>query len=228
MKTEQEKNESIFKLFVSRDTKYKQAMLNPFKNNGKIYATEGHCLVSMLDNGFEYKNEFEDKAPDVEKAIPEPNTKQLISFDRQRLEALKTEDEFEYNDVKEIECGLCNGHGEVDHQEYYKNKYYDVSFECPVCDGDGSEQKPTLCRTGKKTFPTTYIKLGGCYFNISFFNKLFQVQDIVGGEIFITHQSESNKANLFEIGDYTILLMPVMPHDFSDIPVIEIEIKGMP
>jgi excinuclease UvrABC ATPase subunit len=193
----------VFKLFCETDV-LRPALHNPFEINGKIYATDAHCMIKIDKSNCDFDIKSNDlKKPNCEAVIPEENMNVVLNIDSQIFEQYKTEDETE--DIGEdIECEACAGEGEVD----WEFERYTKSFECPVCDGTGYKAQKRSVKTGNKTFGIFRVKLNDTYFQMEKFYKLIQVQKAVGGDIVLIHQSKPTSANLFRIGICDVLLMP--------------------
>lgn len=211
----------VFSLFLGNDH-MRPVMLNPFEKKGKTYATDGYSLVCCNSDkiNFEYINN--EKPLNVENVVPLVNLSESIDLDKIDWDSYKTEDETE-DSGEDIECGHCKGQGNIDDRTYYKGKFYDFEYECPVCDGSGYEEECFQKPNGRKTFPTyTYVKVKDIYFYASKFFKLKKVKELMNEKIELIAYHGVNKGVLFKCGFLEILIMPVMKNEYDEGPVIEI------
>ncbi len=202
----------VFSMFVSKDY-LRPAMCKPFVQNGKVYATDATMVIFIdeKDCDFEVKNEYQEKAPNVEAIVPIPNTSKIIYVQQSDFDKFKTEDELEYTG-EEINCETCNGEGVVE----WEFEHYTKDFDCPKCDGTGYKEEKQQRKTGNKIFGVCRVKVGETYFDMKRFYKLIQVQKVIGGDIELIYSEKPNTIHSFKIGKCTILIMPCPIDDEND------------
>lgn len=194
----------VFPLFCTSD-KLRPAMQKPFVQNGIVYATDAFTVIFIdeKDCDFEFINEFNDKAPDVEKIVPIPNMSKILNIKQSDFDRFKTEDELEYTG-EDVACETCNGDGEVE----WEFEHWEKTFDCPKCDGTGFKEEKKQRKTGNKTFGVCRVKLGDAYFDMKKFYKLIQVQKVFGTEIELIFSEKPNGIHSFKVGKAIVLLMP--------------------
>lgn len=194
----------VFSLFLSKD-KLRPVLQNPFKNNGKVVATDAYTLIYVNENDcdFEFTNEYEENAPNVDAVIPVINISEKINVLKSDFDAFKIYDEYK-NVGEDIKCSECEGEGEVE----WEYERWTKTFDCPKCDGEGLEYKSRSIPTGNKTFRVSRVKMKDTYFDMVKFYKLIQVQDVLGGDITLVNYENEKKGFLFKIGICYVLLMP--------------------
>ncbi len=203
--------QQAFYLIIDKDH-FEERFKRPFHDNDKVYATDRHIMIfcDKENIDFEFENSYTVNASAI---VPEPNTSEIIDLDQHDWKSLMTADEVEYIG-KEVECGNCGATGQCDGVEFYKEKKYDYTYECPVCAGTGMEETPKEKLTGRKTFEFyDSIKFKNSYFNLRLFYKIKQVRDLLGGDIELVSYTTYDKAVLFKIGYCHIMIMPVMSID---------------
>lgn len=199
----------VFSLFYGRDS-MRPVMLNPFIVGDKTYATDAYTLVRCDNDKIDFEFENKEKPLDVEAAIPQINTSEIINVDDIDWKSLMNKDET-IGDGNDVECGNCNGEGTCGDNILYKGKFYDFEYECPVCDGSGYEEEETLIPTGNKTFGSSdMVRFKDVYFYATKFYKLKKVKDLIGGDVELISYNSNNKGVMFRIGIVEILIMPCM------------------
>lgn len=131
--------QDVFSMFCGTD-EMRPFMLNPFVVGNKTYATDAYALVRCDNDKINFEFENNEKPPNVESAIPEPNTSEIIDIDSVDWRSLMNKDEM-IGDGQEVECGNCGGEGVCDGMLRYESNIYRYEYECPVCDGCGYEQE---------------------------------------------------------------------------------------
>ncbi|WP_412464230.1 hypothetical protein [Flavobacterium mekongense] len=200
----------VLELFYSKD-KFRPAMQSAFKQNGKVYATDAYTAICVDEKhlDFEIVNEFQDKAPNIEKVYPEENTSRTLNVSIADFEKFMTEDEIKYLG-EDISCETCDGEGEVE----WEFEHWTKDFECPRCHGTGLSHKALEVKTGNKTLGSHKVKIGDAFFDIRKFFKLIRVQQILGGEIELIHVPEKpTGTHLFKVGICKIIIMPTADSD---------------
>lgn len=99
----------------------------------------------------------------------------------------------------EIECNVCEGNGEFE-------KGGDT-YSCQKCGCAGiiiTTDEPKINN------PNQRFELNGAIFNYQYLEKIIQAADILKAQTFDILKIEKNKACFFNVGYYTILIMPVI------------------
>lgn len=199
----------VFSLFCGTDT-MRPVMLKPFIVGDKTYATDAYTLVRCDNDKIDFEFENKENPLNVEAAIPEINTSEIINIDDIDWKSLMNKDET-IGDGNDVECGHCNGEGTYEDNFLYKGKFYDFEYECPVCDGSGYEEEERQIPTGNKTFGSNdIVRFKDIYFYATKFYKLKKVKDLIDGDVELTSYNSNNKGVMFRIGVVEILLMPCM------------------
>lgn len=211
----------VFSLFYGNDP-MRKVMLNPFEINGFTYATDAYTLVKCKSDIIDFEWENKEKPLSVDSAVPDYNTAEIINIDSIDWASFMNKDET-IGDNNDVECGHCNGEGSVEDSFFYKGKFYNFEYECPVCDGSGYEEEEKQIPTGNKTFGLNdMIKFKDTYFYARVFYKLKKVKDLIGGNIELVSYNKNNRGFLFTIGIVDVLIMPCM-YQSDDFVILNID-----
>ena len=130
MKNEKE----IIRMFVGTDEN-RPALLSPFRQDGKICATDGRILILIDESLCEEKYEEKPngiKVPIVSKVIPVADIDVPLLAHQLQVALDKAPEE------KDRTCTECGGDGSVMWRYKASNdKEYSQHGECPVCGGTG-------------------------------------------------------------------------------------------
>jgi len=199
----------VFSLFYGTDP-IRPVMLKPFIVGNKTYATDGYTLICCDTEKIDFEYENNEPPLKVEAAIPEINTSEIIDIDAVDWVSLMNKDET-IGDGNNVECGHCDGEGTCDDSVFYKSKFYNFEYECPVCHGSGYEEKENQIPTGNKTFGSNdMVRFKETHFYATKFYKLKKVKDLIGENIELISYNKNNKGVLFRIGFLDVLIMPSM------------------
>ena len=199
----------VFSLFYGTDP-LRPSMHNPFEVDGFTYATDAYTLVKCKSDLIDFDWHNCETPLKLNNVVPEINTSEIIHLDSIDWASLMDKDET-IGDGNDVECGHCKGQGDCEDSFFYKGKFYDYEYECPVCDGSGYEEEEKQIPTGNKTFGSNeMIRLKDTYFYATKFYKLKKVKDLIGGEIELISINANNKGVLFRIGILDVLIMPCM------------------
>ena len=199
----------VFSLFYGTDIN-RPVMLKPFVVGDKTYATDAHTLICCDTDKIDFVYENNETPLKVEAAIPEINTSEIVDIDAVDWVSLMNKDET-IGDGNDVECGHCSGLGTYHDSFFYKSKFYDFEYECPVCDGSGLEEEERRIPTGNKTFGSNdMVRFKEAYFDAAKFYKLKKVKDLVGGNVELISYSRKNERVLFRIGFLDVLIMPCL------------------
>lgn len=198
----------VFSLFVADDD-LRPVMNKPFEKDGFIVATNVHSLVKIdkkFCKDFETKNDYESLK--ISHLFHEYNQNEIIKISISDLEEFRTEKKLK-EVGKDVRCSECDGDGEVEWGYSTWLKF----FDCPKCDGSGLQEESSYIETGELKFANNaLIKIKGIYFSANQFYKVLQVSKLTGTEACLKF-IEDRKAGVFEVGNFTILLMPYVVKD---------------
>ena len=175
----------------------------PFVDEGVIYAANRHVLIYAPESVLDFHAQPAGRGtPNAKSAIKPFNTTKVLNVKSEDFEPFKTED-------GTVVCEYCDGEGEVE----WEFEQWHKTGACPACDGKGS----IVNSKAPKTFHHChYTKLGGAYFATRYFYKLFEVQNVVGGEIVLVRSGKHNEAHFFKIGSLYVALMPIMQESVKE------------
>lgn len=207
----------ILNICVS-DNDFRGWMQSPFlvKEQNKVFATNGHILVSLNSSYFQGIDFVENYADKISAVYPMQHN---ISFN---ISIADLKDKIAkyvplIDEVKKVEkankCKDCQGTGVVNFEfEDSKFNTYTIESECPVCEGEGKILDEIEEKTGSKIYlPKGYIQLGVCLFDINTVHKIIKISELMSVDsIQLVNQTEYNKANLFLISDVEFIAMPCM------------------
>lgn len=192
------KYNELLKVFTSED-EVRVWMNEPFREEQHAIATDAYSMAIVpfeKTEGIKDKDVFHPTYP-VISVVPYPSPKGLfLSVDDLVKELAKHEKE---QDTKE--CDLCCGEGYDDEGQ---------GMMCEHCDGTGEVLIDSYSHSSIK-----YLKLGNSQFSLWNLEKLAKAAEIMGfkGRIEVTHQNLMKHPTTFQIGDVTIVLMPIMNDD---------------
>ena len=163
------KNENeILGLFVEDENGLRYNLKTPFidKNDGRVWATDGHVLIMVNPECVSGKYETRDLGSKI--PVREYNCDELLLVsdleDAIKKCPQEPEIKIKYNVVQ---CPECNGEGEI-HAAYYADsdgEFYTVSATCPICDGEGTIEEEEREQTGNMIpKDDSLIKFGEGYF----------------------------------------------------------------
>lgn len=169
----------------------------PFVDEGVIYATNRHVLIYAPESVLDFQAQPAGRGMPNAKSVIKPfNTSKVINVKSEDFETFRTED-------GKAVCEYCDGDGEVE----WEFEQWHKTDDCPACNGKGSIVNPKAPKTFHHCH---YTKLDGAYFATISFYKLFEVQNVVGGEIVLVRDGKHNEAHFFKIGSLSVVLMPIM------------------
>jgi hypothetical protein len=145
-------NDFILNLFTT-DNDYRPRFKFPNKQDGIVYATDGHALIAIDENELSKKYESDENFANCKKVFDEKMSEKLIDSRKFCVESIidllldcrLTVDRFM------IRCPECDGDGFVLYT--YENKKgveHEKDCECPECEGVGKIR-------GKNLFPKILI-----------------------------------------------------------------------
>lgn len=123
----------LLNLYVHPDSEYRQNIQEPFRQDGRICATDGRMLIRIAEGLCE--EEYTDmpnglKPVNTSKVIPQKNMCETVTAEMLSKALEKAPEE------KERKCPECGGSGKVEYE--YRDSHYDrhtIEGECPECEG---------------------------------------------------------------------------------------------
>ena len=225
------KNENeIFGLFVEEENGLRYNLKTPFvdKNDGRVWATDGHVLIMVNSECVSGKYETRDLGSKI--PVREYNCDEalLVSDLQDAIKRCPQEPEMKIK-YNVVQCPECNGSGEVD-VEYYADsdgKYYMISGTCPICDGEGTieeeEREPTGNMIPKDD---SLIKFGEGYFRWQIINSIIEACEISKIEKIRLVRTSISELSLIELSkDIHIAIMPMLLDGAEDRKKSAIEVK---
>ena len=193
------RNDYCMLMFVGNDT-LRQAMMKINSENGNVYATNGHIAAKIKDSLCIKKYEKIEKYPNVEAIFAQHKVveEKTFSIDNLFNYIMKTEVCFR---PEKVRCGECEGEGELtcDH--------CDSEYECKSCRGDGEVNGDKLVLSGKND-----IMFFNKKYNLGSFNKIINTAIFTNTKEITVSNGEA-PGSIFTVGDFTILLTPLMMDD---------------
>ena len=205
---EQSTIKNIFQPFVGHDDR-REEMNSPMKQNGFYFATDAHtlicCPVSICpDADFEERNK-----PNCTAVMPTERTEAIeieTSFINTINEVLPMTEETK---IELIDCKECYGSGIVECN-------YGHEHECDECDASGKKEGKKKTGNVIKDF-YCLIKVWGIIFRYQELKKVFEVANKLNLAKFSLIRGAQSKGNLFQVGDFQVLIMS--HHDFDNLSV---------
>lgn len=125
----------LLNLYVHPESEYRQNIQKPFRQDGRICATDGRMLIRIAEGLCE--EEYTDmpnglKPVNTSKVIPQKNMCETVTAEMLSKALEKAPEE------KERKCPECGGSGQVEYE--YRDRHYDrhtIEGDCPECEGTG-------------------------------------------------------------------------------------------
>lgn len=216
------KNENeILGLFVEDENGLRYNLKTPFidKNDGRVWATDGHVLIMVNSECVSGKYETRDLGSKI--PVREYNCDELLLVSDLEDAIKKCPQEAEMK-IKHnvVQCPECNGEGEI-HAAYYADsdgEFYTVSATCPICDGEGTieeeEREPTGNMIPKDD---SLIKFGEGYFNWRLINSIIEACEISKIEKIRLVRTSISELSIVELSkDIHIGIMPMRLNGIGD------------
>lgn len=213
MKVSKEEVNQILEEFTSND-EYRDWMNSPVLINDICIATDAHILLIVPKQYCSITNNLpEEKHLNVLNIIPpEKNTIKEINVDYLSvlMDKIPLVDEY-INAETDQSCKTCDGDGNVE----WVFEDYDKYDDCPVCYGEGTITKEELVKTGYKVKDfSKFTNINGSIFNTEYVYKMCELAKKINAEkIKLVFSEKPNRASLFKINDFKVLLMPVVNLD---------------
>lgn len=216
---------ALFQMFVS-DDELRPQICRPFKKNGSYYATDSCSMIILpvekADIDFQ---EYSDSIS-VGKVIPKENTCEIkiniADLDRQLIPDFIDET---VTIGKDIKCEDCNGDGHVE-WEYSANggRTHYMKENCPVCSGCGYLEETSTKPTGRRIpDPTKRFKMLDAYFLDKQIRRFLEACKMIGAETVTKTSGTEKSANIFQVADFIIIVMPCyVDEDKIENPITDI------
>lgn len=200
------KNERQFLDWYCSDSDNRPAIQMPFRQNGRICATDGHMLIRIderLLEGEYYDTPNGCTPPDTDHVVPVADRCEQVT--RRMLEAcLKATPE-----EKERQCPECLGGGTVEWK--YQDRLYNshtMKGECPECGGSGELSDYTAVKY--------HYTFHGSALSYHHLRMLLRTMDFFGTDTLRLRHAHELEAMLFDVEgkDVQIVTMPQVrdPH----------------
>lgn len=228
MKLKNEKE--IFDLFVEDENGMRDILKTPFvqKNDGRVWASEGHFLIMVNSECVSGKYETRDLGSKLPVRDYNCDKSLLVSDLQDALKRCPQEPEMKIT-YKVVQCPECNGDGEVE-ADYYADSYgefYTISGTCPICDGEGTieeeEREPTGNMIPKEN---SIIKFGKGYFKWWYIDTIIETCEILKIEKIKLVRTSIFELSIIELSrDIHIGIMPMYLEDVQDRKKSAIKVK---
>lgn len=226
MKIKNEK--AIFDLYVEKDSDLRPNLKAPFiqENDGRVWASEGHIMIMINQECVSGKYNSKTIGPHL--PVREYNCDLPLSVsDLQIALAICPQEDEVLVTYKETTCPECKGSGGVDGEYHakYDDQHYEISGECPICEGEGTIKTEVSTPTGNK-IPKhdIFFKIGKGYFRGTFIQTIIKTCDLLGIEQIRLVRTDEHDISIIELSkDIHIVLMPIRFDDKCEV----IEVKGL-
>lgn len=205
MKSKKALYKELLQMFVG-DADCADWIQEPFKLSNKVAASDRISLIALPGNGFEFPDRTE-KCKAIYPLECNCNIPVSVQSLRGMVDEVPMVDCFDETKEK---CSACNGECEVEYEFSHGGIDYEVSSECPVCDGEGGEVSISAVPNGKKKLnEEVMLTIEGALFNIIQVNRLADTAEKLGlDDISLVHKRASTNAYLFQLGEADLLMMP--------------------
>lgn len=210
-----ELNDFLLNLYTGSDEN-RPLMCFPNTENGNVYATDAHALIVIPESELCLKYGTNEKYPNAQMLINETEAKELTSISVKVSDLAKelTKARIEV-DKDSIKCKECKGSGTVEFEyEDKTGEMHSISGYCPVCDGEGANEKVSkfarikLSIIEKEDGNYTAIQIGDLYFHPFQLYRLFMVALLNHKEfISINYDAEKYGSCISYIGKIKVLTM---------------------
>lgn len=194
-------------------------MSDPFTVGNYSMATDGLMMV-FVDNELtdEYPSLTTINPTSITRTIPTENLNITIPVDKLK-NALDKFTKEEIIQTDKIECGECEGSGEVP----WTYKHYEVEDDCPKCQGSGNSFVRSKSTGLFKYINGQYVKLFVSHLNPNHVQYIIEFAELLKQDrIILTSQESYNKPVMFKIGQLNCLFMPVILNETGTVTEIEI------
>jgi hypothetical protein len=208
----------IFELFVSQDG-LDELITHPFKQKEMQYATDRHSLIRLPVEKVDLDFAEQDK-PNAGVVIPK-ETNCNIEIKIADIELQLIPDLIDETVEEKTEKKCTNS----DCEEGVVECEYGHDHDCPICNGNGTTVITVNVPTGKKIpVETKKFRLLGVGFMYKQLRRFIDACKLMEVEIVRKTFGTINGANLFKCGDATILVMPALIDEDSEVEVTEIKL----
>ena len=136
-----ENEKYLLNLYVLSESEYRENIQVPFRQDGRVCATDGRMLIRIAESLCE--EEYTDmpnglKPVNTSAVIPKPNVCETITAQMLNRALEKAPEE------KNRRCPECNGNGTVEYEYCDRHgKTHPKEGDCPECDGTGQVDEYT-------------------------------------------------------------------------------------
>lgn len=190
-------NDYCIRMFVGHDN-LRPAMHKVNFENGYLYSTDAHIVAKIPANLCIHNYVPVEKYPNAEVIFNQHVSleKKIVSVDTLFNELMKIEVCFK---PKMVECDNCDdGFCTCDH--------CNSEYECKECRGTGEKPSNELVLSGENN-----CILFGVKYNLKYLDLILKTAIYTGvKEIEVSNPSDIYSGTIFCVGDFTILLMPII------------------
>ena len=195
----------IFKLFVGNDD-LRPKMHHPFRYKDYWCATDAHAMVYIPVDiaDVEHSEETINCSPFIPPQVTCHHVVNVADFKSKLIVELVPD---------ETDCEECDGSGVVEYEYDGKDISDTQTLDCPLCNGHGT------ITNSKKLVPNVYanFRYKGVVFSYRNLIKLVSACEEMGEETFTVIHLDARKASYFKVAELTILIMPVMNDNYTEI-----------
>ena len=189
-----------------RKYEYREVLRQPFLQDGRVCATDGHMLIRIstaLCEGDYQERPGGQLPPNTAAVIPVPNTKEPLTYRKLEVALNATPDEHPGR------CPECNGEGDVKWKYWDKRgRIHTQQDTCPVCDGAGVVDEYAV---------TKYqYSIHGAFLCLHHVKTLLRTMEYLQTDTLrLRHVSEMQRGLLFDVEDkdIEILMMSMMRNE---------------
>lgn len=187
------RNDYCIRMFVG----FRPKLSNVNLRNGYLYATNGRIAAKIKEDLCIQDYKEDEKYPDAESVISSHKSieKKTVMVDDLFSDLMKAECCFK---PKMVNCEECDGKGTM------TCEYCDSEYKCKECKGTGEMPGEELVLSGEHDC----IVLGRKY-KLKFLDLIIKTAIYTGVKEIQISNSEGSYGNIFYVGDFTILLMPM-------------------
>jgi len=181
----------LFQMFCGTD-EMRPSMHTPFKQNGMYFATDAHSMIFLPIEKAELNLRDEEKIKATAVIPKETNCNIEINIaDIERQLIPEMIDDF-------YECSTCDGEGEQECDLGH-------THECSRCGGDGNLKKNNGIKIPNESTKFIMFETGFTYKQLK---RFVDAVKMIGVEKITKTFGTIKAGNLFQVGDFGIIIMP--------------------
>lgn len=197
-----ENERRLFDMYCS-DNDNRQAIQMPFRQDGKICATDGHMMIRVdekICEGEYYDTVNGLKPPTTSRVIPEPTIDVPLTIKMINKALGKAPED------KDRRCPECNGEGDVTwtYTDRLHNKH-EMQAQCPECDGTGELYDYTAVK-----YQFNFLGCCLCYYHLK---TLLKTMEILRADTLHCRYAQKHQAMLLTTDGVEIIAMPQIQDD---------------